>query len=105
MKTLVQHLPTVDTSRVSDYRAVVCHVEANGAFSTACLAVTKHASLESVLAEVSTHMRRLKGDPANTLYGLLIQDLNPVVEDEDFSAPVSNHRLRFTREETLGMAA
>jgi hypothetical protein len=31
--------------------------------------------------------------------------MTPPVEDEDFSAPVSNHRLRFTRQEALGLAA
>lgn len=104
MKTLVQHLHQVDASRVSSFRAVVCHVEANGAFSTACLAVTKRASLESVLAEVSAQVGRLRGSN-ETLYGLLIQDLTPEEADEDFSAPVSQHRLRFTREEALSMAA
>lgn len=82
MKTrLVQHLHSVDTSRVSDFRAVVCHVEANGAFSTACLAVTKHDSLENVLEEVSTQVCRLRGTPA-TIYGLVIQDLTPEIVDE-----------------------
>lgn len=104
MKTLVQHLHQVDTSRVSDFRAVVCHVEANGAFSTACLAVTKHDSLENVLEEVSTQVCRLRGS-ANTIYGLVVQDLTPEIADEDFSAPVSDHRLRFTRAELMGLAA
>lgn len=104
MKTLVQHLHQVDTSRVSDFRAVVCHVEANGAYSTACLAVTKHDSLENVLAEVSAQVGRLRGSN-ETLYGLLIQDLSPEDPQDDFSAPVSSHRLRFKREDAMEMAA
>jgi hypothetical protein len=103
MKTLASQLYQADTARVSDYRATLCDVSVTGEFGNARYALTKHDSLESVLAEVQSVVKNLR-DASNTIYGLVIQDLAPDDEDET-SHRIASHRLRFSRSCAVEMAA
>lgn len=103
MKTLASHLHHADTSRVSDYRATLCDVSPTGEFGKARYALTKHDSLEGVLAEIQSIVKTLR-DSSQTIYGLVVQDLAPDDEDET-SHRIASHRLRFSRSYAVEMAA